>query len=332
MTLQAIDAFWKWWPTVGDTFARTFSAGEKVPDDLIEAMSEHVADIHPDLEWEFGPGRESAHHLCLSGKGDPLLRVVTARWVKRGPVADASWEFYGSRQRSPKTDFALNIAGQRVDADQYVFEVSEDELCEVIHVRAFHPAHESMDDGLKEEALFLSLDNLLGEDALERWLGRIEIAKERPSSGISHVALRSHVDDLAARAHGERWAALRGETDDGKPIFVLANMALKRAAHLLLDMHLTIELPLLTRTDNGLPTSEEGARLDALEDELIKSLGTHAALLARETMTGRRTIHLRVMEGGPASAIVHAWSERHPERRAIVTATMDPRWELRKWP
>lgn len=71
--------------------------------------------------------------------------------------------------------------------------------------------------------------------------------------------------------------------------------------------------------------------LDALEDELAGTLGSHGALMGRVTTGGSRTIHLRVMEGGPASSIVHAWASRHPERRVIISATLDPRWELRRW-
>src|SRR5579862_8257280 len=84
---EAIDAFWTFWSGVSAAIAKSIGDGGVKPD-LVEAMGERVAAIDPSLDWELGPGRKSEHHLCLSGKGDPVLRVVAEQWRRRAPAAD----------------------------------------------------------------------------------------------------------------------------------------------------------------------------------------------------------------------------------------------------
>jgi hypothetical protein len=332
MSATAIDEFWRWWATASGAFAESFSAGASLKQELIEAMSAHVTAIHESLDWEFGPGLRSAHHLCLSGKGDPALRVVAERWKKRAPAPDGTWEYHASRQAWPGEGLELEIGGEKIALKELVFAVEEDESRELLDVRGFHPAYPRIEDqDLRMRILFIALDNLLGEDGVERWLGSVDESLEPLPAGLSHGDLRRRVDELASRATRERWAVLQGQRG-GEPVFVTTNLALKRIDHLLLDMHLVVDLPLLAPTETGLTTNEEADVLNALEDELVTSLGEHAVLAGRETTGGHRTVHLRVMEGGPARALVDRWVARHPERSPKVEVQMDPRWDaLDRW-
>jgi hypothetical protein len=328
---DAIEAFWSWWPTVREDFARAFSTREPLDPALIEAMTAHVKAIHESLDWEFGRGTNSAHHLCVSGTGDPALRVIAERWWKRAPAADANWEFHPCRQAGPAEGVSLKIAGHEVAFDEMTFTVNEDEAREVIHVEAHHPQFEVIaDDALRMQVVFLALDQLLGEDGVERWIGSVGALGVRPAEATSYAGLRDRIDALAKRATRERWAILRAESD-GKPIFVAANLALKRIDNLLFDMHAVITLNFEGADAQGLPTRDEADALNAIEDELLQSLGAHAVFVGRETTDGRRELHFRVMESGPWSAIVDRWIQRHPARHPALEVAMDPRWERRKW-
>jgi hypothetical protein len=334
VSAEAIDEFWRWWATTKDAFGAAFTARTDLEQALIESMSAQVEAIHEALDWEFGPGARSEHRLCLSGKGDPQLRVVAERWVKRGPSADATWEYYPSRQAHPADDgvIEIEIGDLSVSLGELVFAVEEDDSREVLDVRGFHPLFPTItDEGLRGQILYIALDNLLGEDGVERWLGSVDLSTEPIPTGLSCAGLRERVDALESRATGEQWAVLKA-MHDGKPVFVSANRALKRIDHLLLDMSLVVDLPLRTPTLEGLTTTEEGEELNDLQDELVRSLGEHAVLAGRETTAGHRTIHLRVMEGGPARSIVERWAARHPERAASIQAEMDVQWaSLHRW-
>jgi hypothetical protein len=333
-TAAAIDAFWVWWAGASTGFTAAFDGGDTPDDAMIRAMSDHVAAIDEGLDWEFGKGRKSRHHLCLSAKGDPVLRVVAERWRKRAPPADAAWEFYSARQqaRGASGDLSLQIAGVTVSLGALTFAVEENDASERVDVRGHHPAFASIDDDeLRIQILFIGLDNLLGEDGVERWIGGVEESREPVPGAISWHDLGERVEALAARATGDKWAVLRGDID-GRPVFVMLNQAIKRVDHLLLDMHVAVVLPLRSPTATGLTTHEEAGELNAMEDELVASLGEHAVHIGRETTGGRRTIHLHVGEGGPARGLLDRWAARYPGYDVAIEVAMDPRWDiLRRW-
>ena len=327
---EAIKAFWTWWPTVAEAFAKSFKSGPS--QSLIDAMVAHVAAIDPGLDWEFGPGVKSTHHLCLASKGDPALRVVTERWL-RGALPDETWEFYPARQGSEVgASMSLRIAEFDLKLDEMRFAVEHDDNRELVNLIVDHPGFADIDDdSLKTRIAFIALDNTLGEDDVERWVGSVVVAEGALDQSIPLTALRAHVDQFAAKATGDRWALLSGSFD-GAPVFVSTNTAIKRIDHLLLDTHVTLSITLANPTEEGLPTDEEAAALDAMEDALIAQLGKEAVFIGRETSRGQRELHLHVMEGGPAAAIIARWRAQHPGVHIESSVESDPQWEiLRRW-
>ncbi|MFO0562800.1 MAG: DUF695 domain-containing protein [Polyangiales bacterium] len=327
----AIDAFWQWWPTVSDAIAKGFTSGG-LSQELITGVSEHVAAIDDRLDWEFGPGLSAQHHLCLSSKGDPVLRVIVERWRRQAPTADATWEFYGARQANPRGGLALKIGEHDLALDEMTLGVEEDEDRERLHLTVDHPAFAAIDDDdLKLRIAFIALDNTLGEDDVERWLGQIDLASERIEAPIALPQLRARVERFARASTGDRWSLLKG-TFDGAPLFVLVNTAIKRIDHLLFDTHVTLTIAIRAPTEEGLVTDEEAAVLNAMEDALVESLANEAVFIARETTRGRRVLHFHTMESGPSAAIIARWRERHEEYSIELDVERDPRWEvLRRW-
>ncbi|MBT2550965.1 hypothetical protein, partial [Arthrobacter sp. ISL-65] len=97
---RAISAFWRWWSAEG---ARLLSAAVTTGDyrDLPDTLDAMVKAIGPGLGWETGPGIRARHQFCLSGAGDPGLRVLAERWRRAAPPPTPMWEFAGARQRQP---------------------------------------------------------------------------------------------------------------------------------------------------------------------------------------------------------------------------------------
>ncbi|MBL8683186.1 MAG: DUF695 domain-containing protein [Myxococcales bacterium] len=332
----AIEAFWAWWPTVAQVIARSFR-DKGLGQELIHAIAEHVAAIDDRLDWEFGPGVKSEHHFCLSGKGDPALRVVAERWLRGAPKGDPTWEFYASRQGNPRGGMKLEINGFALELDQVAFVLEEDEGRERLHVKVFHPLFSKInDEQLAMRIAFIALDNTLGEDDVERWIGAIELGEGVAVAPVMLSALRERVRAFASKATGERWTLLEGSID-GAPIFVLVNTAIKRVDHLLLDMHVEVVIPLAEPTEEGLTISKEADVLNAMQDELDALLGDEAIHVARETTRGKRILHYHVMEGGPAAALFERWRSRYDGRDGHAYAievlfSNDPQWDvLRRW-
>lgn len=330
-----LDAFWAWWRTAGPRIAAALDA--KDASSFVEELSERIHAIDPELAWETGPGRKGArHHLALSSEGDATRRVLVQRWLARAPGTDAAWEFYPGRQPLPAGggwSLTLKEAGDvKVDFAAARVEVETDSARERVQVRLHHPAWPRLTEGQRSRVAFVVLDNLLGEDEVERWLGRVETPVEPPAKGAPVQALLDAVAGLARTATGEQFAILEGRTEAGQPMVATVNLALKRVDHLLLDDHLTVTMPLRDPTPQGLTTPAEAADLNALEDELLAALGHDAVYIGRETGRARRILHLHVAGQGPAVARARDWARRHPERRAEVEAVSDPQWAvLARW-
>ncbi len=323
---DGIAAFWKWWPTVSADIAKVFD-GDGLPKDLVKQVSAHVAAIHPSLDWEFGPGKKSKHHLCLSSKGDHALRVIVERWLTGAPKANRTWEFYPARQPDPRPGI-LHIARRDVDLDDMTFAVTPDESRARIDVLMWHPVFDKLRTARKE-LMFIALDNLLGEDDVERWLGHVDVAQKRITKGISYRALGTYVRRFAKKAQRENFALLRGQTKKGKPVFVVTDTAIKPIDHAALEVHVEITLGITAPSEDGLPIKPESDALNAMEDELIARLGKHGVYIGHETLESKRVIHLHTASDGPAAKTIATWRKRYAKSRPIkVKAKRDPQWAI----
>ena len=322
---DAIHAFWSWWQAARDRIERAIEIERHFSEELIADISQHV-DAIGDLDWELAPGKTSKHAFCLSPKGDSQMRMVTELWRHLGPPPDATWEYFAARQAG---DFAkIVFDGIAIERDTLVAAFELDRDRERVDVKAFHPGFAQMDERARTRALFVILDNTFGEDDVERWLGAIEATASPPAGARPYDAFGDAVRELARTATGEKFAVLRGQLEDGSPLFVTVNRAVKRIDHLLSTMHLAIDLAILDQNPQGLTTQTDAEQLNAIEDELDTALGDAAVYLCRETRPGHRVVHYYAPEDSGAQAIVDRWAARHAARRPQVEWMHDPAWQF----
>lgn len=326
----AISAFWTFWSEAKSRIAIGIGSGGVAEKD-VEAISAHVAAIDPALDWELGPGRKSEHHLCVTGRGDPMLRATTAAWLEAAPAPCETWEYYPSRQASTASNLSLTIADHTVELGELCAAIEIDTSREVMHIVVHHAAFANIDDeGIRRQVAFLGLENTVGEDAVSRWIGAVEVAVERPPNARPLAELNDRIAELASSATGQQWAVLQGERA-GRPIFVTLNQALKRIDHPALEVHTEIAIHLADRSrDDGLTTNEEAEVLNAMEDDLLQALGPNGVMFGRETWNGLRVIH--VLTKGANDALA-AWHKRHGATYDIrVSHAPDPAWKvLERW-
>jgi hypothetical protein len=323
-----IEAFWAWWPGVRERIQADIAA-RRIDEALVAEITSKVQGIHPKLTWELGPGASGPHAFCLSAAGDPELRRLTERWLRAAPAPDGSgWEFYPSKPGSPAfADARLEIGEHKVTLGEMRFTVTLDPHRELMHVTSFHPAFPSMPEDLRGMTTFVTLDRILGEDSVERWLGGIRTSVTPLEQGGTLPQLVQALGTLASGATRERFANLEGRTPGGRPMAATVNMALKRIDHLACDTHLTVDVALVDPTFEGMPTDDESEALNDIEDELEEMITGDAAYLGRETTQGRRTLHWYVVANHPVRPQLEAWVSRHPDRDVRLTWEPDPRWE-----
>lgn len=320
---DAIARFWVWWPTV---VARLKPATEPVRLEELDELVRRVEEIHPKIQvlGRYKPDAES--WLCLSSRGNLEIRALVETWARGAPndAAEAGWRFLTARPPSWPPDRKAGMA-----LEEFVAAVERDELTEVIHVVLHHPNMQQLEPMHRDSLAFVALDHLLGENAVERWLGNVEVSDVRPTNAMPIAALHAEVKALAAHATGERWQAIRA---GGKrnPLLITINRALKPLDHVGLPIHLRIDLMLQAPNRHGLATGKEALELDDLQAELTRHLGRRAVLIARETHQGHRILHLHA----DLAAIeqVKTWRQKYPQWTIALLTQPDPQWHImRRW-
>lgn len=317
--------FWAWWETGRDRVTAAIAAGG-FDKRLVDDISRAVRTIHPRMAWELSPGRSSQHAFCISPEGDAELRQVALRWLDTAPAPDATWEYHASRQASPTLQ-RLRIGDWDVALEEMRAIASWDETRRRLDVRLWHPTFPQLPEQARLQVAFLFLDNLLGEDGVERSVGTIDVL-EAQTGGRTPEELRAELQRQASVAAGEEtWVLAQGHDDRGGPIIVLANAALKRIDHPFRDNHVSIGIEL----DGGeMPDDALAAELNAEEDDLLARLGDAAAYAGRTTAPGRRTLHFVTEDLERMRPAIDAWAQVLPPRRIRVETERDMRWAFQK--
>src|SRR5664279_6342621 len=102
---------------------------------------------------------------------------------------------------------------------------------------------------------------------------------------------------------------------------------LHRVDHPLLDEHLAVRLPYADTLPDGLPGPHALAELQAFEDILVSRLGADALLVAQQTTSGERLLHLYADSAASPVGAVRALLSNYLSALATVTAEFDPGWQ-----
>lgn len=285
--VHPVTAFWNWWSTEG----REISPHQPSP--ATDELTRLVQAINPELTWHFGPGASAQHRLTVTAGGVAAARPSAERWYRAAPPADPTWEFRPSQEADPKAlEQRLEIAGQRLDLAETRFRVEPDEQRLRVHVGVHHPAFATAPPEVRQQVTFLVLDWLVGEDAVERWLGEIEPLVDVPEPALPGAAVIDAVAELDRRRDPEEWAIGQWTDEQGAPGLVMFRPWLRWLDAPTLDRHHVITMGYPARED-GMPVSEEILEdLRMFEDHLVGVLGGRGILLAYETSRGARTFHI----------------------------------------
>ena len=325
---EDLTRFWSWWSTAKDRIAAAIADRSLGRSPLVDEISANVHALHPDIAWELGRGRTAMHNLTVTVEGNLLLRRLTEQWLRSSPPPDQTWEYHASRQAS--APMGLEIGGKRFAPDEFRIASSFDESRERFDVVLFHPQFKKSDEKLVRQVLFLTLDECLGEDDVERWIGSIDSAKSAPGGAVPLLQFVAQVAGMRGKATGEQYTLGQGESRDGRPVIVSVNTALKQIDRLEHVFHLTAVIALRQPDGNGLPSSDEAEKVNEAEDRLLAELGDNAVQIGRVTWPGRREIHLFVRDPSAAEAVVTSWSAQSALWSCTHTIGFDPAWTAAK--
>jgi hypothetical protein len=322
---DTIGAFWSWW-TLSGAAQVADAVTQQEPAATSADLSERIARIHPDLEWELGPGLHAEHVLIVTAAGNPALRAVARRWLRAAPPSDETWEYADLRRPGPA--FTIRFDGlPPIPIDETVVSVEPDAAA--VNVGVHHPTFPSLPVDVQQRVTFLILDLVLGEEMVETWVGVIETLDAEPADALAIKDLLPAVAAFAAEHTLEdgspAWKMLEG-TRDGHRVIATAEYPLRSIRRPHLDTHVAVSIDYPVVREDGLPESEMLDELRAFEDHLTARLGGSGNLLAHETSDGTRILHYYTDGTTPADAQLKAATAGWSHGRVTITTHHDPAW------
>jgi len=320
---SAIAEFWSWWSANRARIQETVETGGMPT--LNDELNHRVTAIHPDLQWEFAKGRGARVALVVSPGGNPRVRAAAARWLAEAPAPDDFWEYHRSRQADPNAlNYRFESGGHRLELSDllFAFTVNADRC--LVDVTSYHPGFADVPEGMRGQITFLALDWLLGEDAVEIWVGPVEWSTTPVAGALPPAELAAAVAELAAPAPEPTWAIARGTDRSGAPVVAMMQMPLRSARWPQYDTHVGVVLPYRTANEGGLPVDDSLDALRDFEDRLSKRLDIYGQLVAVESSRSRRTLHYYVDGAGDGLRIVQDSVGEWREGRASAKHAYDP--------
>lgn len=319
--------FWTWWATGRDRVAEAI-AGGGFDERLVDEISRAVRTIHEGMAWELAPGTAARHAFCVSPEGNPEVRQAALRWRAAAPPPDATWEYHPAKQAAYATRPTVQIAGHRIDFGEMRAIAGWDPVRRRVDVRLWHPALPDLPEPIRLQVAFIFLDNLLGEDDVERWVGSIDLL-DAPIGGRTPDELRAEIDRHRHEpSTDETWVLGTIDEPDGQRTIVLADASLKRIDHPFADHH--VEIGVVLDGPTGLPDDAEAAVLNAEEEDLLTRLGDVARYAGRTTRPGLRAMHFVAQDPDAMRPAIDAWAEVLPPRRIKVNFQHDMDWAFQR--
>ena len=316
--------FWTWWAGARDGLGQAIAEG--TVEKHVDEISGAVQALHPNLVWELGSGKAAKHMFVVSPEGDPELRVIAIRWEQSAPPPDGTWEYHASRQASERGKAALKIGGVLVGLDEIRSVTSWDEGRERLAVRLWHAALEGLPHEGRIQFAFLFLDDLIGEDQVERWIGAIEVDASA-QAGKTADELAAEFARRAETATGERWVLAEGTDQRGDRLLVRYNAALKHIDRPFANQHLEVAV------NRGFDHAADRVLYEAIaeaEEQLNGALDGVAVEAAHLTDRRRRVTHFVCEDGAQALGVAREWAGAHKTWGTSAEVEYDPRWEFRR--
>jgi len=171
--LLSIDAWWAELVRRAGDLDRVFRQDLEM--DLPGWMHEHLGGVDDRLCWEFGPSlRGDGHRLVVTAESHSELRPLVTTLLERAPSLP-DWEFYPYRPRESVEEALRTVegrVGRRYDDVQARVVPGEHNRVDITFRSAAFP---SAEDESATRAAFILTESLLGEEALDQWVGAIGV-------------------------------------------------------------------------------------------------------------------------------------------------------------
>jgi hypothetical protein len=160
--------FWRWFEKNEPRLFAFDPVKEDERERLFDDLSKHLAKIHPDLTFEFGP-QQPKREFVVSAAGIKKAFPEVTKLVAAAPRLER-WDVIAFRPRRPLCD--IEIGGARMIAKNVQFSLLDNG--EIAGIYLFIPGYADGNIAYKQIG-YLLLDGVLGEFNVETKLGLIKM-------------------------------------------------------------------------------------------------------------------------------------------------------------
>lgn len=320
---QRISAFWRWWQQHALTLAQLLDDGleQSAMETYAPQLEHRLQEVDPRLGYRINAttGR-SRRTLTISAHGQQWMMPLARRVRDAAPPPDQHWSYTDFIQRSATVmEMEFNVGGLLIGLSEARMTLTD--LARKVDVQLWHPQLEHFPAQQAASVATAMLDEALGEEVVECWVGEVEVLADEPDGAGDLLALRSYVDDVRSRfvemPDTPPWTTVEGTRYDGTDVHARVRVPVCVAREPLLEKVVTIRLHLED------PTASPHA--DALEERIIEAIGADGELTAVETLGETRTwyCYVRPDTGAAQRLLELARAEGLP-----AEAANDPTWEV----
>jgi len=200
--IEAIRGFWDWFATGAEKLKKLYLDDRL--ESLMQMVNRELDKVEPQLAWEIGPGRAKPFLLTISGEGDPKLRQIADFMIQLAPDLE-SWEFYSSRPARPAPAVVrLPESAESFTTSEWWFIPIEQPPIEQLDLIIVDDKLARSDREPALRAVSIYLDQLLGEDTVETWMGEFKIKSSIAIHGKKAYKMAELPDYLLWATHRER--------------------------------------------------------------------------------------------------------------------------------
>ena len=197
--VEAINAFWNWFGVNAKSLEILYTSDRL--DLLSQQVNQELDKVEPQLAWEIGPGKNKSYLLTISSEGDRKLRQIADLMIQLAPTLQ-EWEFYSSRPSRPAPAVVrLPESGESFQTSEWRFIPVEQPRSGRVDLIVVDDklAHSDHSSALK--AISIYLDELLGEDTVEEWIGEFKVERMLAAHGKQTYEMTELPDYLLWATH-----------------------------------------------------------------------------------------------------------------------------------
>jgi hypothetical protein len=206
-----VQQFWKWFEAEAPRISRMIDDGHAAS--LASEMSAHFDAMLAGPAWEFGESTGSEmHELTLTGEGNRHMQFLTAYWKSMAP-AIAGWTFHAARQPSKNPGARpLQLGDKEIKLPEFLFAPTINDESQQVDLRLWHPDLSDLPEREQWLAIFIALDELLGEFGVQQWIGAIDLSDKPAKDARSISELPSYIKQVAGKTGWEKQSPLESFT------------------------------------------------------------------------------------------------------------------------